>query len=115
MKGKHFGMMKISPKTCEKHDSIEGFACNKAIFLLQEYMQGHGKKVWTVKNHERDRFGLLNGILWLVNQEEGPVEFYFGSTETREYYYMVVRKTMSFSEISKMVDSLYMPMKVYYA
>ena len=116
LKGKIFGMMELSAQTCRKHDSTQGFASNKTLFLLQEYMQGHGrKKVWTVKNHERDRFGLLNGILWLTNREEEPVEFYFGRTEKKEYYYMVVRKTMSFKEVSQMVDSLYMPIEVYYA
>ena len=115
MKGKIFGMIELSPKTCRKHDSNKGFACNKTLFLLQEYMQGR-RKVWTVKYYEKDRFGLLNGILWLVNQEEEPVvEFYFGSTTTREYYYMVVRREMSFKEISQMVDSLYVPSEVYYA
>lgn len=111
-----FKMMELSPKTCEKHEATEGLACNKTIFLLQEYMQVLGcPKVWTVKNYERDRFGLLNGIISIIKNEIGTVEFYFGSTNTRGYYYMVVRRTMTFKEISKLVDSLFSIGEVYYA
>ena len=72
MKIKRFYMERLTKKTCDLNGASYGLACNKTVFLLQESMQSldKSKKTWTAMYYENDRFGLLNGIIYLINQFE---------------------------------------------
>ena len=109
MKIKRFRLEKLTEKTLEVSGAINGFASNKTVFLLQENMQALGKwnNTWTVKYYENDSFGLLNGIIYLVNQSEKEgIEIYFPETDKNEAWLLKFDKGMSFSQISSTINEI---------
>lgn len=101
----------LTQQTCMMHEAKEGFACNKTVFLLQE--KG-GKRWWTVMHYENDRFGLVNGIICLREKSIEPVNIFFSANNVHDACGFTVSSDMSFTEISKMVDKLYLPSAVLY-
>lgn len=110
MKIKRFYMERLTKKTCDLNGASYGLACNKTVFLLQESMQSSdkSKKTWTAMYYENDRFGLLNGIIYLINQsEEDEIEIFFSETKVNDECILRINKEMSFSKISAFIDNLY--------
>ena len=108
---KRFHVVGLTQQTCMMHVAKEGFACNKTVFLLHEKGE---KRWWTVMHYENDRFGLLNGILYLKGKSTEPVNIFFTGNDVHDACGFTVSRDMSFTEISKMVDILYLPSVVVY-
>lgn len=115
---KHFHIVWLTRQTCKMHNALAGIACNKSIFLLQKDMQPMSKRdarTWTVENYENDRFGLLNGAIYLRDQSKGnKVTLYFRGNDIHDTCCFKISADMSFSEISKLVDTLYPPANIGY-
>ena len=111
MKMEQFEIERLSERTCIMNGATIGFACNKTVFLLQERVQLsiNKFKTWTVKNYEKDRFGLINGVLFLLNTSENKeIEIYFPKFEKiGEESYAVFNNEMSFTDVSKIIDRFY--------
>ena len=110
MKIRRFYMERLTEKTCNLNGASFGLACNKTVFLLQRNMQSSdkNKKTWTAMYYENDRFGLLNGIIYLINQsEEREIEIFFSETKINDGCILRINKEMSFPEISVFIDNLY--------
>ena len=46
-------MERLTPRTCQLHNAIEGIACNKTMFLLQPPMKyGESEETWKKINLE---------------------------------------------------------------
>lgn len=101
--------VELTPVTCSMNDAYIGFACNKTVFLLQKYLQSPGQKyrTWTVKYYGNDRFGLLNGILYLMEESAIGIEVYFSEKKIGTTGFTFFDKKMSFVEVSKTIDKLY--------
>lgn len=111
MKAERFEIERLTERTCIMNGAVKGFACNKTVFLLQERVQLsiNQFKTWTIKNYERDRLGLINGVLFLLNTSENKeIEIYFPKFERfGEIAYVVFNKEMSFTDVSKIIDHFY--------
>ncbi len=107
---KRFSMERLTKKTCDLNGASYGLACNKTVFLLQENIQSSDKsiKTWTAMCYENDRFGLLNGIIYLINQsEEDEIEVFFSEGKINDICILRINKAMSFSDISAIIDNFY--------
>ena len=107
---KRFRMEKLMKKTCELNGASYGLACNKTVFLLQRNMQSSdkSKKTWTAMYYENDRFGLLNGIIYLINEsEEDEIEIFLSESKINDICILRINKAMSFSDISAIIDNFY--------
>ena len=98
----------LTQQTCTMHEVENGFACNKTVFLLQK------KGIWTAMHYETDRFGLLNGILCLKDKSYEPVNIFFAANNVHDACSFTVSDDMSFTDVSKMVDILYLPSAIVY-
>ena len=92
----------LTHKTCIMNDAENGFACNKTVFLLQNSI----KNKWEVVHYENDRFGLLNGILYLKDMNIEPVDIVLKRNDVQKCHF-IIRSDIPFSEISKMIDQIY--------
>ena len=99
---KLFEIKNLTPKTCLMNEAENGFACNKTVFLLQSSI----KNKWTVVHYEKDRFGLLNGILYLKDMNIEPVDIVLKRNDVQKCHF-IIRSDIPFSEISKMIDQIY--------
>ena len=111
MKIRRIIMERLTKRTCELNEATEGYGCNKTIFLLQEHMQiwnSDDTETWTIKNYERDRFGLINGLMYLIRvRNMRSIEVYFPKKEKSKSKYLRFDKKMSYTQISKIIDTLY--------
>ena len=110
MKIRRFSMENLTEKTCDLNGASYGFACNKTVFLLQKNMQSSdkSKKTWTAMYYENDRFGLLNGVIYLISQcEEDEIEIFFSENQNNDVCILKINKEMSFCEISVFIDNFY--------
>lgn len=104
---KRYLIEKLTLRTCKLNGAKYGIACNKTVFLIKKNMQSNEGR-WTAIHYEKDRFGLLNGLLYLINEsKEDYIEVYFGVTKERDCCTLRFDKSMSFTEVSKIVDTLY--------
>ena len=68
---KIYEIQSLTELTCVANGAQYGFACNKTVFLFQKHMQSKEENVrtWTAIHYERDRFGLINGLMYLLEKE----------------------------------------------
>lgn len=109
---KIYEIQSLTELTCVANGAQYGFACNKTVFLFQKHMQSKEENVrtWTAIHYERDRFGLINGLMYLLEKENvEKIEIYFFGSYYPKAGLARFNKNMSFSEISKKVDLFYEP------
>ena len=65
------------------------------------------KETWTVKNYEKDRFGLINGVIYLIkNREAQSLEMFF--PESAGGWFLEFDKNMKFRNVLDDLDILYL-------
>lgn len=105
---RRYSIEELTLITCKLNGAKYGIACNKTVFLIKENMQSNERLIWTAIHYENDRFGLLNGLLYLINEsKEDYIEVYFAVTKERDCCILRLNKLMSFTEVSKIVDTFY--------
>ena len=107
---KRFGINNLTPRTCVVNSAKEGFACNKTVFLLQDSRQLNDAEIetWTAMHYKKDRFGLINGLMYLIKKSiNDQIRVFFSESESYKTSYFIFNKSLSYSEISMLIDMLY--------
>ena len=106
---RRFGINPLTDRTCEVNGARKGFACNKTVFLLQNFMQREKEfETWTVLHYKKDRFGLINGLIYLIQQSVNyQIQVYFSESENYKTKYFRFNKDLTYQEISMVIDMLY--------
>lgn len=113
MQIKRYIMERLTPRTCMLHKAIEGFCCNKTMFLLQPPMKyeeygEEDEEAWSIKHFEKDRFAVTNGLIYLLKERRlRSLGLFFEETENHEVYFVRIRRDMTLKEISEEIDKIY--------
>lgn len=109
MQIKRYNMERLTPRTCQLHNAIEGIACNKTMFLLQPPMKyGESEETWNVKNFEKDKFGTENGLIYLLKvRNQQNLGVFFEETEEHEAYFVRFSRNMTLKGIAEELDKIY--------
>ena len=106
---------KLSKTTLVKNKAIDGYASGKTVFLWKEAPksvsglsreQMQTMEPFTVLHYERDREGLINGIMFLLIKK-GNINVWFPDNGKHIGYLFNFNKSITLKELSEELNVLY--------